>query len=660
MSKKSQITIFILLGIVILSVFLFLLFLTNTFGKSKFEKEIDKLVLDIVKTNALDYYVDLCLKKVTSKGLKLLAQQGGVLYTHQNGTVMQEKVPYIRYELGNLIFGIHQSSFLGRIPPRQEYPPPWQYPRPYEYLMFNPLKAVLPPLGYGVLQGYFWGNKTFPYLCEPDGPNDVPPTVTVPSPCKGYQYGPNSVQEQLQHFIQKELEGCMDFEFLKKYANYQIEARQPNVSVTLGEANLFVNATYPLQIHIGSFKTIRRVEFQSFLPVRLKKVYTMVDRLLGLDVGYLNLSVEEWVLKVPEYDPAMRVERFCWTQNCFGVDILKITDTASKLEGKPLDFYTAIENRNPALDYLHRASYPGRQDVDIIVNVKDGVVRLDPQAYDPDDDRRHNIRGDNLEISFEGWKETYDEQFVFEKCKHDFVNAKKQLFRPCIVTPLSRPEPPIWSSRWNGQFAEYAVTQDDIGLHTVRITVKDDQGLKDWQDVGIFVMPDEFAQYGCEIQCITPDNCEIICSCKSSQGDARCEGASLDQVIGAGICNAPNYCNELCQVVGPDSDQQACICAQKLWGLPGNAGGGMCCGDDAEEYQVQNVDAGGKACCTDQYACYFSGNCHSRGEASGKDICGPDGEVKSCSPANDCELFEGYWCDASMNSWTQIRPVRCA
>ena len=78
--KRSQVTIFIIIGLVLFLTFIVIDYSARQVERARLETEAERIVADIQQTSAIDYYVSLCLKKVTEEGLKLMGKQGGNIY----------------------------------------------------------------------------------------------------------------------------------------------------------------------------------------------------------------------------------------------------------------------------------------------------------------------------------------------------------------------------------------------------------------------------------------------------------------------------------------------------------------------------------------------------------------------------------------------------
>ena len=82
---KGQVTIFVILGIVLLLSFVFIISMQQDSLNKKLDAQAKNAVTDFVEVNSLNQYVSGCLDLVASDGLLLLGEQGGVLYEYQGG-----------------------------------------------------------------------------------------------------------------------------------------------------------------------------------------------------------------------------------------------------------------------------------------------------------------------------------------------------------------------------------------------------------------------------------------------------------------------------------------------------------------------------------------------------------------------------------------------
>ena len=80
-SKKGQITVFIIIGILILFAFAGFLYLTKTVITEEFVAEGEPVISAVPQEfQAIQAYTENCLNQVGERGLLILGQQGGYIY----------------------------------------------------------------------------------------------------------------------------------------------------------------------------------------------------------------------------------------------------------------------------------------------------------------------------------------------------------------------------------------------------------------------------------------------------------------------------------------------------------------------------------------------------------------------------------------------------
>jgi len=228
----------------------------------------------------------------------------------------------------------------------------------------------------------------------------------------------------------------------------------------------------------------------------------------------------------------------CTTQGKYA-DVVIITDKKSHLLGKDYEFVFGIQNRVPALDYIHETGeniYSNNYDIVVYQNQE---ILIDPFGFDPDDEDKVPCNNPDdecmmREYSYSFWKADYDEIFEFQDEERTIINAIQIANSnsiligpiPYITTPGQYPVNYISSgpsypgptceyennecldniNEWensleylgdplttpgNLRTASYKTTEEDVGPHIVRVTVCDESGLCDYQDIKILVLPIE-------------------------------------------------------------------------------------------------------------------------------------------------------------------------
>ena len=108
--KRAQISVFIILGILIIAIFGFMFFLTSEIGKIKLETQANQIVDSVLATTSINYYVTLCLEEATKSAINLSGEKGGLIDS-------PEIAHYLSYS----------PNFLNPGPPLQD-PNPDAYP----------------------------------------------------------------------------------------------------------------------------------------------------------------------------------------------------------------------------------------------------------------------------------------------------------------------------------------------------------------------------------------------------------------------------------------------------------------------------------------------------------------------------------------------------
>lgn len=408
--RKAQLSAFILLGLVILVIFFFLLYIKGQIVKARVEGKIDVVAEILQKTPALNYYVTLCLKDSIESALILVGKQGGDIYVEQGGLIDRNSVPIFKYKDDNITYGL-TSADTGIANAQKLLGEP-SYPLPPGY----PCILSTPPISYKCnydslfpIRFYPFSQSHLPLLCINGGPNDVEVGI-YPFPCPSDSYGPDSMQQQMKIYAEKRMVNCTNFSAIRQLVDFNITAGTPEIMPIMGENDVVVKATYPINITVGSYSAVRLFNFEVNIPVRLKKIYGLARFLADNDRSYLDFNITKDFNSDSYYnlfwDPYMRVEKFCPKCSLEGdekdtTDILQINDSASNMMGSDYYFRFAIENRIPALDWIRKTA-PG-ESYDYILQEGDEII-IEPQGIDPDDN-------DDMYYQYEGWKQTYDEVF---------------------------------------------------------------------------------------------------------------------------------------------------------------------------------------------------------------------------------------------------------
>ncbi len=499
MVKRSQITMFMLLGIVLLVIFGFLFFTSQVVNKMRIQKRVEQISTDISQTSVVKDYVTLCLDKAAKEGLILLGGQGGSIYAHQGGTINKdEAIPFRLQHYGTeRDFEVDlniKKPVAGESP--WIFPP--DYPVAYRLLAVDHRSLSVIDSLYSSRSLY--GNLSLSQLCDREGPNKFGGRLST---CHENFYDRVgqiiSIQEQLSYFIANYTEMCADFSTFATLFGYNVSldlsAGDVKSTVTLGEKDVAIDLLFPLVVRVENYVPVTKtISFTTRVPVRLKRIYGLVYFITQFDSRSIffnatsrhNISLIGALCKdaddkpVDCLDQSMSIVKYktvCRLCEKNYTDVIQIIDRASNLAGNPYIFQFAVENRNPALDYIGQAVTDEElaKDYDVFYSYK-RPIELTPKAEDPDEDTTF--------FSYHGWKADYEEQWG--------VTADNSV--EIIKTPLTPPDQNQWHAsdpyQNTRRDATIQLTDKDIGPHNVTIMVKDDEGLWDSQKIRMVIYDD--------------------------------------------------------------------------------------------------------------------------------------------------------------------------
>ncbi len=516
--KKSQITLFIILAIILAIIFLFLLFLKSEVQEQSSESDIKRMAKQFIESTSLKYYVTTALEETTKKGLFLLGQQGGYIFGEQGGYVdfpipNIDNVSYLVYSQNGKIRPdtTHHSDF--RAPCRKNLD---------NLISFNPqISQMILDVTRGCYQNYThvmakqYNLLTFgSYGVYNQNQNTSMKLELVKEKgnfwsgsiegCMDFNTSRGwkceySLESQLEYFITKKLESYLNF---SEFKGYNITKGNITTDVIITADDVEVVVDFPISLSFKGYLPITKLlKFRTIEPVRLKNIYSVIfggsitEQFTGINILYSNTPPIRRDILDPAFDILQGDEVYPGIQtlaNHIGdikvkkesfydenyqtfASVITINDTHSKLYGVPYIFRFAIENRKPALDYYTDAptTFNGVY-YEVHIEENDSVF-FRPLAFDPDED--------SLTYTYDGWKADWDD--VYDK---DSQTIERKM-------PLPNP---VWSnsdSYINGcmsdnetkRCADYNTTSLDVGTHNITLHVSDGRGAFDSQLVNVIV-----------------------------------------------------------------------------------------------------------------------------------------------------------------------------
>jgi hypothetical protein len=361
MYKRGQITVFIIIGILFLALTFGLFMIINS--TTQLAQEEQKIYADVLQQEGLRLYVEDCLEDPLQDALELIGKQGRI-WDDQPGGITE----------------FNEDTGVQDIDTR---------------------------VYYGIRKETHSASNVYP--CNTG--NNPPTYCKYSYPDISVEFGRSQraatlVKGDIERYLRSQTKKCVQ-EFIKDEISTEAELQDTEftLSVTLQDDSLLVDAIYPLKFKIqgkeffsnSKFDMLKKTNLQRFLKsvvepsIRFEKTY--VDFTLNTD----TLNEKSFTYQQKEESAACIKEKEDLYTCTFPL-ASPLTNLNAKLETKELangdkiyqfssdDFsYTfAVQNRPPALDYVHRDECP--VSYDYLVDKDNPSVDITLNAKDPDDD----------------------------------------------------------------------------------------------------------------------------------------------------------------------------------------------------------------------------------------------------------------------------------
>jgi len=285
--RKSQITLFIVLGIVVMIIFGLLFFVKNRTSDIVLEKRINKIYGDFLSSTGFKEYVSVCLERVTKDGIKLAAAQGGRIYSNQvtGGYDLsghpEEVLPYeFDGDVYDVSYGIKRP-----VPNGDNYLAEPDYPYP-GILIEDPytlLTGGIADKRYKFVFGLWEADArsgSLTTLCDKLGPNYWEIERAKHTCETASRTG--SMQHYLRLYILEKVKSCVDFDRFAEETKYDVKEGDIGGYVLMGNDDVFVSINYSVEISVeGEPPLTRFTEFTARPKIRLKKVHELASHLIG-------------------------------------------------------------------------------------------------------------------------------------------------------------------------------------------------------------------------------------------------------------------------------------------------------------------------------------------------------------------------------------------
>ena len=506
-SRKAQITLIVIVGIVLVIVFALMLSLRKSV-QAKEAFSVNKVISEI-ESGLVKDHITSCVYKVASDGIERAGANGGLIYDFEGGKIplanLREGIDYLNYSVGPRTFlvayGLRENSFC----PIINYSVP-EYPVAGASfsdfpILYSQNEQCLYNHSAAVYDGFF-GQSSMPKLCTFIENND----------CKAFAKGAVigfAIQRQLEDYLSAKLPLCVDLEGFGEQFDAQISQDGPvRASVSVRDSDIQISVDFPFKITFRNSEPISRVfQYQSAVKARLGALYNFVYDTVSRDSKdpYFNLTrsapASSYFRPGFEFRKISNPCRDCALPQRYD-DIIEVFDSQSIVNGRPLLFRSAFQERMPALELVPDYEYE-------VSHLDEGQVYqtyIPFAAIDPDDTR---LTYYFLSEGYEGWRE--DDNVFFYLENDTFLR----------VVPL--------------------FSTSDLGTHRVALLAVDEAGLFDYQNFTITVTDHDYtgpAGQNCLNDCSgSGQACDEVCWIAANP----CASVCRNDYYGSYVQGSPEY-----------------------------------------------------------------------------------------------------------------------
>jgi hypothetical protein len=496
---------------------MFLLFVVNSVKTSQVKVQAKQVLKSFIEASTIKQYTLSCVDSVLEDGLEKVTMQGGKIYSAQYGNQVSygypigDNVPVNLSTLPltenpfsddsrkiNVSYGMFMSENDGDSSP--PYLPESFFDPPFYPVPFRTIEDI------NGFNNNYLGNMFVQFLEGLYGEIHMPKLCVDSAECKldskvydniNSENNFMTIEEQLEDYIELKVKECVNFSYFENQTAYIIEDGEIDADVKFNVETVSVELKYPIKIVWNQRLPVTEImKFNKEKTFRLSKVYRLANTILkyeSFDLFFEPSDYQSIFGLSSLYDCRMGDRSRCYDNQHMTVkkipnyseqenqrydDLILIMDNYSLVKGNPLIYMFMIENRQPVLDYIHY--YPSKE-LDIIV-FENQTITLNPNAYDPDNDTIQKYH-------YSGWREDYYTIFNWDAWHAAGENEEEwdnsSFYQIISTTPKN------WSLSQEylttEKNATYHVQYGELGYHNVTITVWDDEGLRDMQDIKILV-----------------------------------------------------------------------------------------------------------------------------------------------------------------------------
>lgn len=357
MKQKSQITMLMIVGLALFIIVSLVLYLSKSAVKKQSQQNIKKTQETAIDTQPIKDFVTKCLDKLAKDATVLLGRQGGYIYSSQGGTLVDysntdEGLFFVKYNNLNVAYNILPPKFAA--PPYSSDIPayPWQT-FPYKTATSNA----------EIFEGFF-------------GIDNIPPLNS--------SEGPNSMQTQIETFIDNNMAGCTDFSIFKKQG-FDIVMNPIKTSVVIGSSDISIKSKIPITITNTATNEFAEIsDLSTNVNIRLRDVYSFTKELINNDIKNIKFDIANANNSKDSIGIKLIKNIFSDDARKINADLIIVTDAKSAISGKSYEYIFSRKNRAPALYYVRKNVLEFPQDYEI--NETDLLQNSQLKAEDPDED----------------------------------------------------------------------------------------------------------------------------------------------------------------------------------------------------------------------------------------------------------------------------------
>lgn len=421
MSKKSQLTVFIIAALVIIIVSAMLLFSSN---KSKTTDISSSVQTNIKEIEPVKAYVDETLQDLVIEGMFLIGKQGGKIYISTWPDCKQENPDYEESD--------RMCSQKGDIP--YGYPPylsssPYSYKRiavgindsrEGAWTQASRTKDYFPlqqPFAYLHQEGEFLlpeqekYNASINYLYGWDEP--LPPIKKEP-------VDDHSIEDQLSDWVDNHLFEMLDFTYFEK-TGYDIEiVGEPSSIVRINENDVTAVVNYTILVN-KSGVSYELDEFYAKIPYDFRRFYRFIMDVIQEDIISLE-PIWDMEMKDDSGNIISMTQVLESNPQSFKYDVINITDTS-------LDFHTIYSTQENYFSFYFVRENRAPDAGTVFARPMYAVFEKVPQTWycfnyettgggsylDPDEDDKFHIDPFPFEPKWYRWKSRGDQLILTPK-----------------------------------------------------------------------------------------------------------------------------------------------------------------------------------------------------------------------------------------------------